>query len=72
MGFLTTDPQAWFQAGADDDLKGRVEALIAERAAARAAKNWPEADRIRDALAALSVEVMDGPSGATWRVRESA
>jgi cysteinyl-tRNA synthetase len=72
MGFLTADPQAWFQAGADDDLKGRVEALIAERAAARAAKNWPEADRIRDALAALNVEVMDGPSGATWRVRENA
>lgn len=72
MGFLTADPQAWFQAGADDDLKSRVEALIAERAAARAAKNWPEADRIRDALAALNVEVMDGPSGATWRVRENA
>jgi cysteinyl-tRNA synthetase len=72
MGFLTADPQAWFQAGADDDLKGRVEALMAERAAARAAKNWPEADRIRDALAALNVEVMDGPSGATWRVRENA
>jgi cysteinyl-tRNA synthetase len=45
---------------------------MAERAAARAAKNWPEADRIRDALAALNVEVMDGPSGATWRVRENA
>jgi cysteinyl-tRNA synthetase len=72
MGFLTADPQAWFQAGADEDLKGRVEALMAERAAARAAKNWPEADRIRDALAALNVEVMDGPSGATWRVRENA
>jgi cysteinyl-tRNA synthetase len=72
MGLLTADPQAWFQGGADDDLKAKVEALIAERLAARAAKNWPEADRIRDALTALNVEVMDGPTGATWRIREQA
>jgi len=72
MGFLAADPQAWFQAGADDDLKARVEALIAARAEARAAKNWPEADRIRAELAALNVEVMDGPSGATWRIKEQA
>jgi cysteinyl-tRNA synthetase len=72
MGFLGDDPQAWFQGGADEDLKTRVEALIAERLTARAQKNWPEADRIRDALTALNVEVMDGPTGATWRIREQA
>jgi cysteinyl-tRNA synthetase len=72
MGFLTRAPQAWFQSGADDDLKARVEQLIAERAAARAAKNWPEADRIRAELSALNVEVMDGPAGATWRLKEQA
>jgi len=72
MGFLTADPQAWFQSGADDDLKTRVEALIADRAAARAAKDWPQADRIRAELAALNVEVMDGPTGATWRIKEQA
>lgn len=72
MGFLAADPQAWFQSGADDDLKTRVEGLLAERQAARAAKNWPEADRIRGELAALNVEVMDGPSGATWRIKEQA
>jgi len=72
MGFLATDPQAWFQSGADDDLKTRVEGLIADRHAARTAKNWPEADRIRDELAALNVEVMDGPNGATWRIKEQA
>lgn len=70
MGFLTADPQGWFQSGADDDLKSRVEGLIAARAGARAAKDWPQADRIRDELAALNVEVMDGPSGATWRIKE--
>jgi len=72
MGLLTADPQAWFQGGADDDLKARVEGLLADRQAARAAKNWPEADRIRDELTALNVEVMDGPSGATWRIKEQA
>jgi cysteinyl-tRNA synthetase len=72
MGFLTADPQSWFQSGADDDLKTRVEGLIAERQTARATKNWPEADRIRAELAALNVEVMDGPNGATWRIKEQA
>ena len=72
MGFLTADPSAWFQGGADDDLKARVEALIADRLTARTDKNWPEADRIRAELSALNVEVMDGPTGATWRIKEQA
>ena len=72
MGFLAADPSAWFQGGADDDLKTRVEALIAERHTARTEKNWPEADRIRAELTALNVEVMDGPTGATWRIKEQA
>jgi cysteinyl-tRNA synthetase len=72
MGFLESDPNAWFQGAAGDDLKTKVEALIAARAAARAAKDWPEADRIRVQLAELNVEVMDGPTGATWRIKEQA
>jgi cysteinyl-tRNA synthetase len=72
LGFLTQDPDAWFEAGVDEALKVRVEALIAERAAARAAKDYAAADRIRDELAALNIEVMDGAAGASWRVREQA
>lgn len=72
MGFLAQDPNAWFQGAADETLKEQVEALIAARAAARAAKDWPEADRIRDQLAQLNVEVMDGPTGATWRIKEQS
>ncbi|HKR86671.1 MAG TPA: cysteine--tRNA ligase, partial [Phenylobacterium sp.] len=56
----------------DEGVKAKVEALIAARAEARAAKNWPEADRIRVQLAELNVEVMDGPTGATWRIKEQA
>jgi len=69
MGVLTQDPDAWFEAGIDEDVKAKVDALIEARAAARAAKDWPEADRIRDQLNALNVEVMDGPAGATWRFK---
>jgi cysteinyl-tRNA synthetase len=69
MGFLQEDPDAWFGRGADGDFKDKVEALIKARAEARAAKNWPEADRIRDEISALGVEVLDGPTGATWRMK---
>ncbi|WP_375462767.1 cysteine--tRNA ligase [uncultured Methylobacterium sp.] len=46
-----------------------VEALIAERAAARAAKDWPASDRARAALAAMGVAVKDNKDGTTaWSV----
>ena len=68
LGVLQTAPEDWFEGG-DPALKAEVEALLAERVEARAAKNWAEADRIRDRLTALNVVVMDGPTGATWRVK---
>jgi cysteinyl-tRNA synthetase len=71
MGLFQADPEAWFQGGADDEQKTRIEALIDARAQARKAKDWAEADRIRDELTALDVEVMDGPQGATWRFKEA-
>jgi cysteinyl-tRNA synthetase len=47
-------------------LAGLVEARIAERAEARAAKDWARSDAIRDELAAVGVVVKDGANGATW------
>ncbi|OIR12597.1 MAG: cysteine--tRNA ligase [Marine Group III euryarchaeote CG-Bathy2] len=44
-----------------------IEALLEQREAARAAKGWAEADRIRDELAEQGVEVQDTPDGARWR-----
>jgi cysteinyl-tRNA synthetase len=70
LGVLGSDPEVWFEAGTDDAFRARVDALLAERAQARADRDWPAADRIRAELTALHVEVMDGPSGATWRVKE--
>ena len=46
-----------------------VEALITARNAARAAKNWSESDRLRDALAAMGVAIKDGKGGTTWEVK---
>ena len=68
LGVLSLTPDAWFEGG-DPALKAEVEALLDQRTKARAAKDWPEADRIRDRLNALNVVVMDGPDGATWRVK---
>ncbi|MBU2136844.1 MAG: cysteine--tRNA ligase [Alphaproteobacteria bacterium] len=70
LGFLQSDPETWFQGGADPELKARVEALIADRIAARAAKDWSRADAIRDELNGLNVVVMDSAEGATWRLKE--
>jgi cysteinyl-tRNA synthetase len=72
VGFLQSDPTAWFHGGADGALTQRVEDLIALRAAARAAKDWTLADQVRAELTALDVVVMDGPAGATWKLRERA
>jgi cysteinyl-tRNA synthetase len=65
MGFLQRDPEAWFR-GAGDDAAD-IDALVAERNAARKAKNFAEADRIRNALTERGIEILDGPSGSTWR-----
>lgn len=47
----------------------RVDALVAERQAARAAKDFAASDRIRDALGAEGIEIIDTPTGPTWRRR---
>src|SRR5690606_11465900 len=69
LGVLQSEPGAWLEGEVPDALRAEVEALLEQRAAARAARDWPEADRIRDRLNDLNVVVMDGPQGATWRVK---
>jgi cysteinyl-tRNA synthetase len=44
-----------------------IDAIVKARAEAKKAKNWPEADRIRDELKARGVEVIDTPQGAKWK-----
>ena len=72
LGFLQSDPDTWFEEGADEDLRNRVEQLLTERLKARGNRDWPTADRIRAELDGMGVVVMDSPAGATWRLKESA
>jgi cysteinyl-tRNA synthetase len=46
--------------------EAEIEALLAERIGARAAKDFATSDRIRDALAARGVSVMDGAGEVAW------
>ena len=73
LGVLNHDPHATLGALRDRAIlragidPAAVDALLARRSAARADKNWAEADLVRDEIAALGVEVMDTPAGTTWR-----
>ena len=51
---------------ADESLDAEIERLIEERNAARKAKNWAEADRIRDDLKARGIVLEDTAQGVKW------
>ncbi len=68
LGLLQSDPQVWFQGEQQSDSDAaRFDALIAERAAARAAKNYARSDEIRKEFADAGVVIEDTPAGARWR-----
>jgi cysteinyl-tRNA synthetase len=68
LGLLGRDPETFLQAGAGDGLAPeRIEAMIAERAAAKRAKDFARADAIRKALGDAGVVLEDSPAGTTWR-----
>ena len=70
LGLLQADPETWFKwqpeagAGLTD---AAIEALIAGRNDAKKARNFTEADRIRDELKANGVALEDTPGGTKWR-----
>ncbi|GAB4143574.1 MAG: cysteine--tRNA ligase [Sphingomonadales bacterium] len=66
MGLLQADPQDWFQGDGGDD--GGIEALIAERKAAKQSRDFARADAIRDRLKDQGILLEDKPGGETlWR-----
>jgi cysteinyl-tRNA synthetase len=68
LGLLQRDPQQFLKAGEASGLSAaQIEALIAQRTAARKARDWAESDRIRDELKRHGVALEDGPTGTTWR-----
>lgn len=56
------------RSGERDALDTLVQAVIEERAQARAEKDWARADALRDRLANAGIEVADGRDGATWKL----
>jgi cysteinyl-tRNA synthetase len=78
LGLLQGDPDKYLQGGgpvtADAETTyfigyppERIEALMSERLLAKKAKNFAEADRIRDELKAAGIVLEDGPGGTIWR-----
>jgi cysteinyl-tRNA synthetase len=65
LGLLQGDPKAFLQAGTTLD-EATIQSLIDARAAAKAAKNFAEADRIRNDLLAQGIVLKDSPAGTTW------
>ena len=64
MGLLSETLQTWFKGDADGDA---IERRIAERAEAKANRDFATADRIRGELRAEGIVLEDGPGGTTWR-----
>ncbi len=68
LGFPDLTAEAWRAKSAERLTidAAQIEQLIAERLAARKAKDFTRADEIRDTLAAKGVQIKDGPEGTTW------
>ncbi len=68
LGLLGAEPDEWLQGSKTDGLSAEVvEALLADRLAARKNRDFAAADRLRDELVAAGIVILDGPEGTRWR-----
>jgi cysteinyl-tRNA synthetase len=69
LGLLQSEPTAYLQLGSALD-DAAIQTLIAERAAAKAGKDFARADQIRKDLLAQGIVLKDSPTGTTWEVQK--
>ncbi len=69
IGLLERDPVAYLRAGAGSGGldEAAIDAMVTARTEAKKARNFAEADRIRDALKAEGIVLDDSPQGTSWR-----
>ncbi len=71
IGLLQEDPEAYLKSGPGQAGSGlsdtAIDELVEQRLQARAAKDWANADRIRDELSAAGIVIEDGADGTRWR-----
>jgi len=67
LGLLQSDPAAWFSRGGSADEDSRIQAMVDARNAARQARDFATADRLRDELARDGVLLEDTAAGVRWR-----
>ena len=68
LGLLQQDAEAWFRRGENTVDAARIEDLLQQRKAARAARDFARADAIRDELAAMNIAIEDSAQGTRWSV----
>ena len=68
LGLLEIDPEQWFAGHVEGDMQAdEIEALIEERIAAKAERDFARADAIRERLQQNGISIQDGRDGTTWR-----
>jgi cysteinyl-tRNA synthetase len=67
LGLLQQAPEAWFARGVSADDDARIQALVEERVAAKAARDFARADAIRKQLADEGIALEDTPQGCRWK-----